>query len=93
MPKLLAIIPAHNEAESIGRVLDEIKRDINFAGVSIVNDSSTDNTVEIVRQHGVNCFDNIFNLGYAWTIQTGVKYAVENNYDYLFARIYCKVAA
>ncbi len=83
MPKVLVIIPAHNEAESIGKALDEIKRDLNFADVVVINDASNDNTAEIVREHGVNCIDNIFNLGYAWTIQTGVKYSVENKYDFI----------
>lgn len=81
--KVLIVVPAHNEAENIGKVLDEIKRDAGFADVVVVNDYSTDNTIDIVRAHGVNCIDNIFNLGYAWTIQTGIKYAVDNGYDYL----------
>mgnify|MGYP001090877609 CR=1 FL=1 len=83
MSRSLIIIPAHNEAENIGKVLTEIKRDFDSADVVVINDYSTDNTSEVVRQHGVNCIDNIFNLGYAWTIQTGVKYAVENGYDFL----------
>lgn len=83
MSKVLIVIPAHNEADNIGKVLDEVKRDVSFADIVVINDFSNDNTSEIVRSHGVNCIDNIFNLGYAWTIQTGVKYALENNYDYL----------
>lgn len=83
MSKALIIIPAHNEAESIGKVLSEIKRDIDFADIVVINDYSTDDTAKIVREHNVNCIDNIFNLGYAWTIQTGIKYAADNNYDYL----------
>lgn len=82
MPKVLIIIPAHNESENIGRVLDEVRHDIDFADIVVVNDYSTDNTAEIVRNHGVNCIDNIFNLGYAWTIQTGIKYAYDDGYDY-----------
>jgi len=83
MNKVLIIIPAHNEAASIGKVLDEIKQDISFADIVVINDYSTDDTAAIVRAHQVNCIDNIFNLGYSWTIQTGIKYAVENGYDYL----------
>lgn len=83
MPKVLIVIPAHNERESIGKVIDEIKSDIGFADIVVINDCSTDDTADIVCQYDVNCINNSFNLGYAWTIQTGVKYAVENNYDYL----------
>lgn len=83
MPKVLIVIPAHNEAGNIGKVLDEIKHDMDFADIVVIDDTSTDNTTDIVRAHGVNCINNIFNLGYAWTIQTGIKYAVDNDYDYL----------
>lgn len=83
MAKVLIIIPAWNEAASIGKVLDEIEQDIDFADVVVINDYSSDDTAKIVQEHGVSCINNIFNLDYAWTVQTGIKYAVENDYDYL----------
>lgn len=83
MNKLLVVIPAHNESDNIGKVLDEVARDIDFADVVVVNDASRDDTAAVVRAHGVTCIDNIFNLGYAWTIQTGIKYAAEHGYEYV----------
>ena len=81
--KVLFVIPAYNEAENIEKVLKEIKKDVDFADILVINDCSKDNTHDIVIENGVKCIDGIFNLRYAWAIQTGIKYAYQNNYDYV----------
>ncbi len=81
--KVLLVIPAYNEEENIGKVLEEIKKDIQYADVLVINDCSKDRTREIVDEHHVNCINNIFNMKYAMAIQTGIKYAFEHDYDYV----------
>ena len=81
--KVLFVIPAYNEAENIEKVLKEIKRDVNFADILVINDCSKDNTKEIVLKNGVKCIDNLFNMRYAWAVQTGIKYAYQNDYVYV----------
>ncbi len=81
--KVLFVIPAYNEADNIQKVLDEIKREVDFADILVINDCSTDQTREIVLKNKVRCIDGIFNMHYAWAIQTGIKYAYQNNYDYV----------
>lgn len=81
--KILFIIPAYNEAENIEKVLKEIKKDVDYADILVINDCSKDNTAEIVKNNGVKCITNVFNMRYAMAIQTGIKYAKENNYDYV----------
>lgn len=81
--KILFVIPAYNEAENIENVLKEIKRDVNYADILVINDCSKDNTREIVEKNDVKCISNIFNMRYAMAVQTGIKYAYENNYDYV----------
>ena len=81
--KVLVIIPAYNEADNIEKVLKEIKKDINYADILVINDCSTDNTREIVIKNKVRCITNIFNMKYAMAIQTGLKFARDNNYDYV----------
>lgn len=81
--KVLFVIPAYNEEDNIGKVLDEIKKDVDFADVVVINDCSKDKTKRIVEEKGVHCIDGIFNLRYAWAIQTGIKYAYQNDYDYV----------
>lgn len=81
--KVLFVIPAYNEAANIGQVLKEIKKDAPFADILVINDCSKDNTKEIVEKNNVKCITGIFNLKYAWAVQTGIKYANQNNYDYV----------
>ena len=83
MEKVLFVIPAYNEETNIKRVLDEIKKEAKYADVIVINDSSTDNTKQIVKKCNVRCIDSIFNMHYAWAVQTGLKYAYQNNYDYV----------
>ena len=81
--KILFIIPAYNEEENIEKVLNEIKTDIPEANILVINDGSTDKTLEIVEKNTVKYICNIFNMGYAMTMQTGIKYAAYHNYDYV----------
>ena len=81
--KVLIVIPAYNEAENIEKVIKEIKKDIDYADILVVNDCSKDNTVEIVEKNNVKCVTNVFNMRYAMAVQTGIKYAYQNNYDYV----------
>lgn len=81
--KILFVIPAYNEAENIQKVLKEVKKDASFADILVINDCSKDNTAEIVKKNNVKCITNVFNMRYAWAVQVGLKYAHENNYDYV----------
>ena len=81
--KILFVIPAYNEEENIEKVLKEIKENVNYADILVINDCSTDNTKKIVEKNKVKCITNIFNMRYAMAIQTGIKYAFENDYDYV----------
>ncbi|MGB9856013.1 MAG: glycosyltransferase [Caldisericum exile] len=54
--KIVSIVTAHNEEESIGVVLDSLF-DANFDEVYLVADACTDRTVEIAREKGVNVIE------------------------------------
>lgn len=82
------IIPAHNEEESIEGVISDIHKYLKGADILVINDCSTDCTAEKIATGGgpgssVRRIDNIFNLGYAYSIQTGIKYAYKHGYDYV----------
>lgn len=81
--KVLFVIPAYNEEENIEKVLKEIKKDVSYADILVINDCSKDNTSKIVKANNVKCIDGIFNMRYAWAVQTGIKYAYQNDYDYV----------
>ena len=44
---------------------------------------SKDNTKEIVEKNGIKCITNVFNMRYAMAVQVGIKYARDNDYDYV----------
>lgn len=81
--RVLFVIPAYNEEKNIEKVLKEIKKDVSYADIVVVNDCSKDNTYDIVVKNDVRCINGIFNMRYAWAVQTGLKYAYQNDYDYV----------
>lgn len=83
MKKVLIVIPAYNEEANIERVLKELKKDASFADVLVINDCSSDDTEKKVKENKVDCINNVFNMRYAWTVQTGIKYAYQNGYEYV----------
>lgn len=83
--KVLLIIPAYNEEENILKVCKNIENFKNeFPGTLdyiVINDGSTDKTKQILDKENLNHIDLIHNLGIGGAVQTGYKYAYENNYD------------
>lgn len=82
MTKVLIIIPAYNEAESISGVLNALREKTPEYDVVVINDGSADNTAAVVRRHpGVHLVELPFNMGIGCAVQTGYKYAVLHGYD------------
>lgn len=77
--KILVIIPAYNEAASIVRVVSSVVAE-GYDYV-VVNDGSSDSTLEICRDHGFNVLDLKENLGIGGAVQAGHKYALRHGYD------------
>lgn len=80
MADVLILIPAHNEAENIGAVLEEVRRLDPACDVVVVDDGSRDGTSEVVRRLGVPCIRHPYNLGYGGAVQTGLRYARARGY-------------
>jgi glycosyltransferase involved in cell wall biosynthesis len=77
----IAIVPALNEAESIGRVIQEIRHvDPDFE-ILVVDDGSDDGTGEIAEAAGARLVRLPFNLGIGGAVQTGYRYALANGFD------------
>lgn len=79
----LIIIPAYNEESKIGGVIDNIKNYIVDAEILVVSDGSDDNTEKVAREKGANVISLPFNLGYGSALETGYKYAFDNDYKYI----------
>ena len=79
--KKLIIIPAYNESENIVGTVRDIEENAPDFDYIIINDCSTDNTLEICKQNHFNYVNLPINLGIGGAVQTGYKYAREYGYD------------
>lgn len=77
--RVLIIIPAYNEQASIKKTMEAVLQ--TPYDYIVINDGSTDKTASILDQNNFNHLDLIHNLGIGGAVQTGYKYALENNYD------------
>ena len=79
--KILVIIPAFNEENTIRVIIDGIRTFLPRADILVVNDGSTDSTESIARGEGVFVLDHPYNMGIGATMQTGFLFARSNSYD------------
>lgn len=77
--RVLLIVPAYNEEESILGVISSIEA----AGYDyvVVNDGSSDDTAAVCRKAGANYLTLARNLGIGGAVQAGHLYAFEHGYD------------
>lgn len=79
--KLIVLVPAYNEEENLPKLFGAIRETYPEADILIVNDCSTDKTVEICEEYLIKHIDLPINLGIGGAMQTGYQYAYINNYD------------
>ncbi|MBJ8325326.1 glycosyltransferase [Streptococcus pacificus] len=79
--KKIILIPAYNESSNIERTINSIEKDAPDFDYIIINDCSTDNTLEICKRNGFNVISLPINLGIGGAVQTGYRYAQRNGYD------------
>jgi len=67
------VIPAKNEAENLDALLPGIRQLYPDTEIVVVNDGSTDNTIEICENHGVRVVTHNFSRGNGASIKTGAR--------------------
>lgn len=81
----LIILPAHNEADNLPRVLPELQRALakvdSLWDIVVIDDGSRDCTAQIAAELGAAVVSLPANLGYGGAVQTGFRYAVRHGYD------------
>ena len=71
MSKIAVIIPAFNEALSIGQVIQALPKSV--AEIIVVNNASTDQTAQVAKEHGAVVLDEK-KMGYGQACIKGIKY-------------------
>ncbi len=79
--RTLVFIPAWNEESSIAGVIEGVREALPDADVLVVDDGSTDATVERARTAGARVASLPFNQGVGAAQQTGYIYALRGGYD------------
>ena len=79
--RVLAVVPALDEEATIGAVLGEIRRAEPGMAIVVVDDGSSDRTAELARLAGVPVLELPFNLGIGGAVQTGFRYALQEDFD------------
>jgi glycosyltransferase involved in cell wall biosynthesis len=79
----LAVVPAYNEAATVGPVVRAIREHAPQFDVVVIDDGSTDGTGELAEDAGARVIRHPFNLGIGGAVQSGFTYALEGGYDYM----------
>jgi len=85
MKKIAVIIPCYNESGNVQKVVKDIQDLPGHSGFKLypipVNDCSTDNTLEILKQLDVDFLNLPINLGIGGAVQAGFQYAFQEGFD------------
>ena len=79
----LAVVPAYNEAATVGRVVRSIQEVARGFDVVVIDDGSTDETSAQAEQAGARVVRLPFNVGIGGAVQAGFAFAREQGYDYM----------
>ena len=77
--KAIAVIPAYNEAERIGRIIPDVKKQVDK--VIVVDDGSRDATARNAQQKGAMVVSHAVNLGKGAALKTGCDVALKLKAD------------
>jgi glycosyltransferase involved in cell wall biosynthesis len=82
--RVLGIVPAYNEAESVGDVVAGLRAHVPGVVVLVVDDGSTDGTAARAREAGALVCRLGLNLGIGGAVQTGFRYAAGRDFAAVF---------
>jgi glycosyltransferase involved in cell wall biosynthesis len=78
--KVLVVIPARNEATTIGALLDDL-RAAGYEHVLVVDDLSDDGTGDIARAGGAKVLRPVLGMGAWGGMQTGIRYGLRQGFE------------
>ncbi|MEE8558080.1 MAG: glycosyltransferase family 2 protein, partial [Myxococcota bacterium] len=77
--RTFVVVPAFNEASSVGRVVRELT--LVWPRVVVVDDGSSDGTANEARRAGATCLRHVINRGQGAALQTGITHSLRAGAD------------
>ncbi len=77
----MVVVPAFNEEDRIGKMLDELIKFENINEILIVDDGSTDNTLDEIKKRNLRVVSHSKNRGKGDALRTGVKEFLQTEHD------------
>lgn len=81
MFKVLIVIPLYNHAQTLAAVFNGVKE--YYRDILIVNDASTDNAAEVIKELGATALTHAQNRGKGAAILTAAAYAKEHGFTHI----------
>ena len=78
-PKMCVAIPSYNEEQTVGQVVTDYKNQKFVESVIVVDNNSSDNTVEVAKQHGAMVVTKNENKGFSHSYVLGLKESLKTD--------------
>ena len=79
--RILGLIPAHNEAATLPGVIAEVRESHPDLDLLVIDDGSTDDTVEVIEPLGVRWMRLPERMGIGSAMRAGLRYTARRGYD------------
>jgi hypothetical protein len=79
--RILVVVPVHNEASTIGAVVDDLRRTCARCDLLVVDDGSTDRTAAVLARLGVATLHLPERMGIGTAMRAGLRFARRRGYD------------
>ena len=80
---VMVLVPAYNEAATVGEVVRKARETSDDYNVFVVDDGSNDGTSRLARESGAKVITLPFHCGGRWAMILGYRIAILNRYKYL----------